>query len=104
MRRRPVPPSYTIHDEALPKFAAFAATIAHEHHEVSMRWRVAVILCSWLLEHGAATGLHAEVSVPCAGLLRDSVLLRCARWCQLQRVPRGKSLKMQAYLCSFLLS
>src|SRR5258708_7059582 len=26
----------------------------------------------------------------------DPVLLRCARWCQLQRAPRGKSLKMQA--------
>src|SRR5882672_6161907 len=38
-----------------------------------------------------------------AGLLRDPVLLCCARWCQLQRAPRGKSLKMQAYLSNFLI-
>ena len=25
-----------------------------------------------------------------AGLLRDSVVLRCAQWCQMQRTPRGK--------------
>ena len=29
-----------------------------------------------------------------AGILRDSVLLRYASWCQLQRAPRGKLLKL----------
>ena len=36
-----------------------------------------------------------------AGVLRDPVLLRYASWFQLQRAPRGKSLKMQAYLLTF---
>src|SRR5271166_2581452 len=28
------------------------------------------------------------------GFLRDPVVLRCASWCQLQRTPRGKLLKL----------
>jgi hypothetical protein len=31
-----------------------------------------------------------------AGFLRESVVLSCASWCQLQRAPLGKLLKLQA--------
>jgi hypothetical protein len=31
-----------------------------------------------------------------AGDLRESVVLSCAAWCQLQRAPLGKLLKLQA--------
>lgn len=31
-----------------------------------------------------------------AGDLRESVVLSCASWCQLQRAPLGKLLKLQA--------
>jgi len=38
----------------------------------------------------------ARVLQSLAGLLRDSVVLSCASWCQLQRAPLGKLLKLHA--------
>jgi hypothetical protein len=58
-----------------------------------MNRELALRLCHRrLIDPARRLGLAVAVGGPIggAGLLRDSVVLSCASWCQLQRAPFGK--------------